>query len=123
MSEPAPSRTTATCECGRELVADDHEALVATFVEPVDEAHADWKVGETAVRNFLEALDRLTGPTERVEQIGAIEVYAATGSRIDDALRFFDQVSTGARPVGAMRRCAACIRPGATDPPTTIAGA
>jgi GNAT superfamily N-acetyltransferase len=90
MSETAPSRTTATCECGRDLAAGDYEALVATFVEHVDDAHADWKVGEMAVRNFLEALDRLTGPTERLEQIGAIEVHAATGAHIDDALRFFD---------------------------------
>ena len=83
-------RTTATCDCGSELRAGDPEALVSTFLEHCNRVHPEWRLVERAVRNFIEALDRLTGPTERLDEIGTIEVHPATGARIDEVLRFFD---------------------------------
>jgi GNAT superfamily N-acetyltransferase len=83
-------RTTVACECGSEIRAGDTEALVSTFVDHCNRAHPEWQVGEQAARNYIEALDRLTGPTERLEEIGAVEVHAVTGGRIDDVVRFFD---------------------------------
>lgn len=90
MGETAPTRTTATCECGLEIRAADHEALVASVVEHFDREHAEWQVGEQGVRNYLDALDRLTGPTQRLDIIGSIEVHAVEPGNITDVLRFFD---------------------------------
>ena len=106
MNELAPSlRTTATCECGLEISAGDHEALVAAFVEHCGGVHSDWGVGEQAVRNFIEAFDRLTGPTERLDAIGAVEVHAAEGARIDDVLQFFDHDAFADNPGWASCYC------------------
>ena len=67
-------RTTATCECGREVSADDAEALVTNFVEHCRQAHPEWEVGDQAARNYIEALDRVTGSVEPLDEIGSVEV-------------------------------------------------
>jgi GNAT superfamily N-acetyltransferase len=83
-------RTTAICECGNEIRAGEPEALVSSFLRHCDQAHPEWQVGEQAVRNYLEALDRLTGPTERLDEIGTVEVHPVLDGQVDDVLRFFD---------------------------------
>ena len=105
MSELAPTRTTATCECGLEISAADYEELVDRFVEHVDQVHADWGVGERVVRNYLEAFDRLTGSTERLEEIGAIELHAVDSARIDAVLEFFDHDAFADNPGWASCYC------------------
>jgi GNAT superfamily N-acetyltransferase len=83
-------RTTVTCDCGSEIRGGDPPALVSALVEHCNQVHPEWQVGEQAARNFVEAFDRLTGPTERLDQIGAVEVFPVTGDRVDDVLRLFD---------------------------------
>jgi GNAT superfamily N-acetyltransferase len=82
--------TTATCECGNEIRADDRETLVFKFLEHCDRDHSEWQASEQVVRNYLEALDRLTGPTERLPELGAVEVGAVRDGDIENVLRFFD---------------------------------
>jgi GNAT superfamily N-acetyltransferase len=82
--------TMATCECGREVTAEDRDALVATFVEHCSRLHPEWEVGEQAARNYIEAFDRLTGPTEQLDTIGVVEVRGVDDGNIDEVLRFFD---------------------------------
>jgi GNAT superfamily N-acetyltransferase len=83
-------RKRATCDCGTGIIAVDTEALVTAFVDHCAHSHPEWQVGEQVARNFVEALDRLTGPTERLDRIGAVEVHDATGERIEAVLAFFD---------------------------------
>jgi GNAT superfamily N-acetyltransferase len=98
-------RTTATCECGNEITAADPEALTSTFVEHCSQVHPEWEVSEQAARNYIEALDRVTGPTERLAEIGAIEVHTVTDANIDDVLRFFDHDAFADNPGWASCYC------------------
>jgi GNAT superfamily N-acetyltransferase len=79
-----------TCfECNEEMSAETLIALGDLFVEHARNRH-DWPYPDQAVRNYAEATQRLTGPSDRVEQLGEIHVEKVDTQRIDDWLRFFD---------------------------------
>ena len=81
---------TTTCPCGASVEGGDREALAGAVVEHCRVQHPEWDVSIQAARNLLDALDRLSGPTERLETIGTVEVHPAAGGRIADVLAFFD---------------------------------
>lgn len=81
---------TTACPCGAEVGGSDREALAEAVVEHCRARHPEWSVTIQAARNLLDALDRLTGPTVRLETIGAVEVHPAAGGRVADVLAFFD---------------------------------
>lgn len=94
-----------TCECGTTIEGDDLQALGDVFIAHVRAAHKDWPYPDRAVRNFAEATQRLTGSTERLETIGAIEVHRVTADRIDDWLQLFDHDGFADNPAWAACYC------------------
>lgn len=77
------------CFCGATLTSEDFDALVATMRDHLAEAH-ELDLPEQAARNYMEAERRLTGPSEPLEEIGALEVRRVDDSILDDVLAFFD---------------------------------
>lgn len=80
-------------ECSTLIEAADRQALAEAFISHGSAAHA-WSYPEEALRNYAhnyaDALDRLTGRTERLDKIGPVTVQAMSEARIDDWLSFFD---------------------------------
>ena len=94
-----------TCPCGATFEGADIDALVSQMKAHLDEAHPRWGVTATGARNYLEAEDRLTGGTERQDDIGAIEIHEATPGRIPDVLSFFDHAGFAGNPAWAACYC------------------
>jgi GNAT superfamily N-acetyltransferase len=72
-------------------------------------ANHKWRYPEEALRNYArnygEATERLTGPTERLAEIGAVTVHPATPERIADWLSFFDTEAFAGNPDWASCYC------------------
>lgn len=95
-----------TChECGAMLDAVGVDALGDAFVDHVRARHPDWPFPDIVLRNFAAATQRLTGPTERRDSIGAVEIRAVTGDRVDEWLEFFDHDGFAGDPVNAVCYC------------------
>jgi GNAT superfamily N-acetyltransferase len=85
------SPETTTCLCGLVMEADDFDALGAVAIAHFAEAHADLGLTATQVANYVNALPRLTGGTERLEVIdGVVKVEPVATERLGDILAFFD---------------------------------
>lgn len=76
--------------CGASLQAEDAAAFADAFLLHVRADHADLPFPDDAVRNYGEGLARMTGSTERLDEIGVVEVHPVTEDRIDDWLQLFD---------------------------------
>lgn len=97
---------TQVCDaCGTELSGSNREELLAASFEHFKSAHPEWGVTETSVSNWLDAKERLTGSTERVPEIGSLEVHRVTGDRVDDLLNFFDRDGFAGNPGWASCYC------------------
>jgi len=79
--------------CDALIAADDVDGAADAFVAHGKESHS-WRYPEASIRNYArnyaEAVERLTGSTERLAEIPAIEVHPMTVDRIADWLQFFD---------------------------------
>jgi len=79
--------------CDALIAADDVDAAADAFVAHGAEIHS-WQYPEESIRNYArnyaEAIERLTGSTERLAEIPALEVHPMTTDRIADWLQFFD---------------------------------
>ena len=68
-------------ECGALSEAGNLNAVIDAFVAHGQASHT-WSYPEEAVRNYArnyaEAVERLTGSTERLSEIGAVEVHPVT---------------------------------------------
>jgi GNAT superfamily N-acetyltransferase len=106
--------------CDEIIEADDAEAVADRFLEHAAESH-DWSYPEAALRNFArnwaEAVERLTGGTERLPEIGEITVHPVTEDRIDDWLYFFDHDGFAGNPDWASCYCREPHDPGTEDDP------
>jgi GNAT superfamily N-acetyltransferase len=92
--------------CGTRVEGDDMEAFVAAYIVHVRADHKDWPFPDTAIRNYAEATQRLSGGKERLDQIGDVVVEPVTEDRIDDWLRFFDHDAFADNPAWAACYCA-----------------
>jgi len=100
-----PSLVNFSCfECGSEIAADDLGGLEDAFVAHARTTH-DWPYSDQAIRNYADATQRLTGPTERLDEVGTTEVEQVTADRIDDWLRFFDHDAFVGTPEWAACYC------------------
>lgn len=79
-----------TCRCGVSLSADDTGALIEPVFEHFDRTHPEYGLSRVSVLNYLEAEDRATGPTDRVEEIGEVAIVPLAPEHADDVVRFFD---------------------------------
>jgi GNAT superfamily N-acetyltransferase len=79
--------------CDAVIEADNSDSVADAFVAHGKESHT-WPYPEEALRNYArnyaEALERFTGGTERLSEIGDVAVHPVTDDRVDDWLRFFD---------------------------------
>ena len=94
-----------TCECGATIEGTDLTTLGDVFIAHVRSQHPDWPYPDRAVRNFAEATQRLTGSTERLDTIGAVEVHQVTSERLDDWLQLFDHDGFADNPAWAGCYC------------------
>jgi GNAT superfamily N-acetyltransferase len=93
-------------ECGASIAADDLEALGEVFLLHARAEHS-WPYPDQAIRNYAEATQRLTGPTERLAALGPVEIHRVTDERIDDWLNFFDHDAFVTTPEWAACYCLA----------------
>ncbi|HEX2850268.1 MAG TPA: GNAT family N-acetyltransferase [Acidimicrobiales bacterium] len=107
---------TARCFCPFVGEADDPDELVRIMTAHFAEAHPEAGIGEVAVRNYVEAQDRLHPAGDRVPAIGAVEVHQVTPDRIDDWLAFFDHDAFAGKPEWAACYCLFPHRWDPTDP-------
>ncbi|HLF42199.1 MAG TPA: GNAT family N-acetyltransferase [Acidimicrobiia bacterium] len=93
------------CSCGAEPGAADLDELVPLVKAHFDDVHPELGLTEASIRNYLEAEDRLTGPAERLERIGGVEIRAVGPDTLDDVLAFFDTEATVGNPAWAGCYC------------------
>lgn len=94
-----------TCfECNETLTAEDEVALGESFLGHARARH-EWPFPDDGIRNYAAAVQRLTGPSERVDSIGAVEIHRVTDDRIDDWLYFFDHEAFVGKPEWATCYC------------------
>lgn len=83
------------------IEGDSAEAVADRFVAHARESH-DWPYPEEALRNYAcnyaEANVRLTGDTQRLDEIGEVTVLPVSEDLIDDWLRFFDHDAFAGNP-------------------------
>ena len=98
--------TSYTCDfCRQTLDAADESELIPLVTAHFEEAHAEYGIGETAVRNYFAALHRLTGGTERLDAIGSVETVTVSPERLDDIIAFFDRDAFAGMPEWAACYC------------------
>lgn len=101
------------CQCGTRVEAGDLEGLGDGFLAHVRAEHDDWPYPDRAVRNYAEATQRLTGPSDRLESLGHVEIHRVTEERLDDWLSFFDHDGFVGSPEWA---ACYCVEPHLLDP-------
>jgi len=79
-----------TCFCTAAMTSPDLETLVPLVLDHFDVKHPELGLNERKVRNYLESEARSTGPVQRLENIGEIEIRPITTDSTDDVARFFD---------------------------------
>src|SRR5262245_2156764 len=94
--------------CDALIEGDDGDAIADAFVAHGRDSHT-WSYPEDAIRNYArnyaDAIERLTGATERQSEIADITVHPMTRDRIDDWLRFFDHDAFAGNPDWASCYC------------------
>lgn len=96
-----------TCFCSQTLEADDLQSLVPVALAHFTRDHPELGIQRHHVRDYLEAEDRLTGGTDRLPELGTVEVSPATPNRIDQVLDFFDHDAFVGNPAWAACYCMA----------------
>jgi ribosomal protein S18 acetylase RimI-like enzyme len=96
-----------TCFCGAPTIdAADLDALVPLAKAHLAETH-DFKLTNANVRDYFEAEDRLSPVRPRLDEIGEVEMHAASTERLDDLLHFFDHEGFAGKPDWAACYCMA----------------
>lgn len=95
------------------------DTFVDAFLTHVRSSHPDWLYPDAAVRMVGETVARLTGGTERFDEIGEISVHPVTEERLEDWAAFFDRDSHAANPAGGACYCteAHVLEPAKPPPP------
>jgi GNAT superfamily N-acetyltransferase len=77
------------------------DAAIAAFLAHGGEVHA-WSYPEQALRNYArnyaEAVERITGDSERLSGISSITAHPVDGALVDDWLHFFDRDAFAGNP-------------------------
>ena len=95
-------------ECAALIEADEPDAVVRAFVVHGQSTHA-WSYPEEAIRNYarnyVEAIERLTGGTERLSELSGVAVHPVSDDRVGDWLRLFDHDAFAGNPDWASCYC------------------
>ncbi|MGH9005738.1 MAG: hypothetical protein ACRDYV_21635, partial [Acidimicrobiia bacterium] len=77
--------------CGEAIEGEDLGAIGEAGLAHVRARHPDEvPYPDMAVRNYFEGQARMTGGSERLAEIGAVEIHPVSEDRLDDWLAFFD---------------------------------
>jgi GNAT superfamily N-acetyltransferase len=77
--------------CGEAIEGEDLAAIGEAGLAHVRARHPDEvPYPDMAVRNYFEGKARMTGGSERLAEIGAVEIHPVSEDRLDDWLAFFD---------------------------------
>jgi GNAT superfamily N-acetyltransferase len=100
--------------CGEAIEAEDLGAFGEAGLAHVRAQHPDEvPYPDLAVRNYYEGLARMTGGSDRLDEIGEVEIHPVTEERLDDWLAFFDFDGN----VGVPENSACyCLEPHELDP-------
>jgi GNAT superfamily N-acetyltransferase len=94
--------------CDALIEAEGADAVIDGFVAHGRESHS-WTYPEEALRNYArnysEAVERISGATERLPAISALTIHPTTKDRVDDWLRFFDHDGFAGNPDWASCYC------------------
>ena len=91
-------------ECGATVEADDEDALGEAFLGHARSTH-EWPYGDQDIRNYAEATQRLTGPAERLPEIGPVTIHPVTEDLLDEWAGFFDHDAFVGKPEWAACYC------------------
>jgi GNAT superfamily N-acetyltransferase len=91
-------------ECGLEISAPTVKELGDSFLDHARATH-DWPYPDQAVRNYADATQRLTGASEREDEIGPITIRKVGHDEIEDWLEFFDHDAFVGTPEWAACYC------------------
>lgn len=109
--------------CDETIEAEDVATIRDLFVAHGQSDH-DWSYPEEALRkflqNFAEVAERQTGSTERLAEIGEIEVHPVTEGRLDDWLQFFDHEAFADNPDWGSCYCISPHVPATEDDPKLL---
>ena len=110
-------------ECGAVVEGADAATAADAFVAHGRENHT-WDYPERSVRNYainyVEAVERLTGATERLPEIGPIVVDRVTADRLTDWLDFFDHDGFAGNPDWASCYCLEPHAPATPERPARL---
>jgi GNAT superfamily N-acetyltransferase len=98
-------------ECETEIAAPDDE-LGDAFLAHARAVH-EWPYPDQGIRNYAEATLRLSGSSERLDEMGPIEIHPVTLDRIEDWAEFFDHDAFVGTPEWA---ACYCFEPHSHDP-------
>jgi hypothetical protein len=90
--------------CGARVEADDLADLGDRFLAHARSSH-EWPYPDQAIRNYAEATQRLTGPSDRLPVLGELVIHRATEERLDDWAAFFDHEAFVGNPEWAGCYC------------------
>ena len=76
-------------ECGASVEADNLADLGDRFLVHARNSH-EWPYPDQGIRNYAEATQRLTGPSDRLPALGELTIHPVTADRLDDWVAFFD---------------------------------
>jgi GNAT superfamily N-acetyltransferase len=107
--------------CDAMVQADDTDGVEDAFVVHGRQSH-DWscypeKAIRTYARNDAEARERLTGATERLEEIGRVSIRPVTGDQVADWLYLFGHEAFAGDPSLASCYCLGPHRPPTKEEP------
>ncbi len=94
-----------TCHCGAVMSDTDTDTLVAPVHAHFSATHPEFGLTPVAVRNYLEAEDRATGGTERLEAIGDVSVAEIAPEHADAVVSFFDHDAFSDNPAWGSCYC------------------
>lgn len=103
-----------TCPmCGATIEGATIESFGDVWMVHVEDVHADLPYPALAKRNYGEGLARMTGGTERLDVIGAVEIHPVTAERVEDWLALFDDDVFAGKPEWS---ACYCVEPHELDP-------
>jgi hypothetical protein len=75
-------------ECGAAVEAEDLADLGERFLDHARTSH-EWPYPDQGIRNYAEATQRLTGPADRLPELGEVAIHPVS-ERLDDWAACFD---------------------------------
>lgn len=106
-----------TCGCGQAISAPERTELVTLILDHITGQHPEWGVTRVGVDNYLDAEDRSEGAiTERLTEIGEVEVVALAPQHSEAVARFFDYEALPDNPQWASCYCVSFFPEGGDQP-------